>query len=46
MNRWLIVELHRSTACLPRFILRRIGAGAATQPIRMPGARILENVDR
>ena len=43
---WLRVEVQRSDACLPSTTLAITGGGAQSQPRRMPGERILENVPR
>ena len=43
---WVSVDVQRSAACLPSTIFSITGGGAASQPTRMPGERILEKVPR
>ena len=38
--------MHRSAPCLPTLIFSSTGGGADTQPSRIPGERIFENVPR
>ena len=43
---WVSVEVQRSVACLPSTTFSITGGGAQSQPRRMPGERIFENVPR
>ena len=43
---WESVDVQRSVLALPWLILSSTGGGASTQPMRMPGERIFENVPR